>query len=150
MNTETANNDPNRFFWYGVFMVITIVSALPLFGARLSNLDINYLLLLFIHEFAAFLFFGHTFFSNIWAMQIRFNQSKEAGIWARGFLRKLAMSVTLTTSIIIPISGLMLIESWGGGMGAEQMFDLGDDETAPKLPDMEAEAPPAMSDFGEP
>ena len=35
-------------------------------------------------------------------------------------------------------------------MGAEQMFDLGDDETAPKLPDMEAEAPPAMSDFGEP
>ena len=45
---------------------------------------------------------------------------------------------------------LELIESWGGGMGAEQMFDLGDDETAPKLPDMEAEAPPAMSDFGEP
>ena len=45
---------------------------------------------------------------------------------------------------------LELIESWGGGMGTEQMFDLGDDETAPKLPDMEAEAPPAMSDFGEP
>ena len=80
MNTETANNDPNRFFWYGIFIVITVVSALPLFGARLSNLGINYLLLLFIHEFAAFLFFGHTFFSNIWAMQIRFNQSKEAGI----------------------------------------------------------------------
>ena len=110
MNTETTNHDPNRFFWYGIFIAITIVSALPLFGARLSNLGINYLLLLFIHEFAAFLFFGHTFFSNIWAMQIRFNQSKEAGIWARGFLRKLAMSVTLTTSIIIPISGLMLIE----------------------------------------
>ena len=45
---------------------------------------------------------------------------------------------------------LELIESWGGGMGAEQMFDLGEEETAPKLPDMEAEAPPAMSDFGEP
>ena len=118
MNTETTNHDPNRFFWYGIFIAITIVSALPLFGARLSNLGINYLLLLFIHEFAAFLFFGHTFFSNIWAMQIRFNQSKEAGIWARGFLRKLAMSVTLTTSIIIPISGLMLIESWGGLHGA--------------------------------
>ena len=45
---------------------------------------------------------------------------------------------------------LELIESWGGGMGSEQMFDLGNEETAPKLPDMEAEAPPAMSDFGEP
>ena len=28
------------------------------------------------------------------------------------------MSLTLTTSIIIPISGLMLIESWGGLHGA--------------------------------
>ncbi|MBJ84257.1 MAG: hypothetical protein CMB52_01905 [Euryarchaeota archaeon] len=44
---------------------------------------------------------------------------------------------------------LELIESWGGGLGAEQVFDLGEEETAPKLPDMEAEAPPAMSDFGE-
>jgi hypothetical protein len=70
--------------------------------------------LLIIHEFAGFLFFGHTFFSNIWAMQIRFNQAKEVGIWARGFLRKLALSITMTTSIIIPVAGLMLMESWGG------------------------------------
>jgi hypothetical protein len=45
---------------------------------------------------------------------------------------------------------LELIESWGGGLGAEQGFDLGQEETAPKVPDLEAEAPPAMSDFGEP
>ncbi len=45
---------------------------------------------------------------------------------------------------------LELIESWGGGMGAGQMFDLGDEENAPKLPNMEAEVPPSMSDFGEP
>ena len=111
MNTEVMNEDPNRFLWYGIYALITIISGLPLFGARISDFGINYLLLLFIHEFAGFLFFGHTFFSNIWAIQIRFNQSKEVGIWARGFLRKLAMSVTLTTSIIIPVAGLMLIES---------------------------------------
>ena len=45
---------------------------------------------------------------------------------------------------------LELIESWGGGLGAEQGFEQGQEETAPKVPDMEAEAPPAMSDFGEP
>ena len=42
---------------------------------------------------------------------------------------------------------LELIESWGGGLGTGQGFDLGDEETAPKHPDMSAEAPPAMSDF---
>jgi hypothetical protein len=45
---------------------------------------------------------------------------------------------------------LELIESWGGGLGSEQGFDLGEEETAPTIPEMEAEAPPAMSDFGEP
>ena len=25
--TETSNNDPNRFIWYGVFVIITVVSA---------------------------------------------------------------------------------------------------------------------------
>ena len=44
---------------------------------------------------------------------------------------------------------LELIESWGGGIGAGQGFDLGEDDTPPKLPDMTAEAPPAMSDFDE-
>ena len=45
---------------------------------------------------------------------------------------------------------LELIESWGGGLGAEQGFELGEQETAPAQPDLEAEAPPPMSDFGEP
>ncbi|MCH2637572.1 MAG: right-handed parallel beta-helix repeat-containing protein [Candidatus Thalassarchaeum sp.] len=45
---------------------------------------------------------------------------------------------------------LELIESWGGGLGAQQGFDLGEEETAPDLPDMEAETPPPMSDFGDP
>ena len=44
---------------------------------------------------------------------------------------------------------LELIESWGGGIGTGQGFDLGEDDTAPQLPDMSAEAPPAMSDFEE-
>ena len=114
MEIKQIHNDPNRFFWYFIYLAITVISGLPLFGLRLSDFGINYLLLLFIHEFSAFLFFGHTFFSNIWAMQIRFNQDKEVGIWARGFLRKLALSITMTTSIIIPITGLMLMESWGG------------------------------------
>ena len=114
MEIKQTHNDPNRSLWYLLYITITVVSGLPLFGLRLSDFGINYLLLLFIHEFSAFLFFGHTFFSNIWAMQIRFNQDKEVGIWARGFLRKLALSITMTTSIIIPITGLMLMESWGG------------------------------------
>ena len=114
MDKQQIQDDPNRFFWYFVYLVITVISALPLFGLRVNDLGINYMFLLIIHEFAGFLFFGHTFFSNIWAMQIRFNQSKEVGIWARGFLRKLALSITMTTSIIIPVAGLMLMESWGG------------------------------------
>ena len=44
---------------------------------------------------------------------------------------------------------LELIESWGGGLGADQGFDLGEEETAPDIPDMEAEGPPPMSDFGD-
>ena len=114
MDKQQIQDDPNRFFWCFVYLVITVISALPLFGLRVNDLGINYMFLLIIHEFAGFLFFGHTFFSNIWAMQIRFNQSKEVGIWARGFLRKLALSITMTTSIIIPVAGLMLMESWGG------------------------------------
>ena len=111
---DNEYEDPNRFFWYFIYASITIVTALPLVGLRISDFGINYLFLLVVHEMAAFLFFGHTLFSNIWSMQIRFNQSTEVGVWARAFLRKLALSITMTTSIIIPVVGLMLIETWGG------------------------------------
>ena len=45
---------------------------------------------------------------------------------------------------------LEMIESWGGGLGdGEGGFDLGEQERAPDLPDMDADAPPSMSDFGD-
>ena len=56
------NDDPNRFFWYFIYLMISFVSALPLFGLRLNDFGINYLFLLFIHEFSSFLFFWPYFF----------------------------------------------------------------------------------------
>ena len=45
---------------------------------------------------------------------------------------------------------LEMIESWGAGLGGGTVgFDDIVDETGPKEPDMDAEAPPGMSDFGE-
>ena len=42
-DTETIQDeDPNRFFWYFIYLSITFVSALPLFGLRLSDFGINY------------------------------------------------------------------------------------------------------------
>ena len=118
MNETTTLNqthdDPYRFFWYFIFVVIMTVSALPLFGLlRLPPL-LPQIPLLLIHEFAAFAFVGHTLFSNIWAMRIRLTQGEQSGIWARGFLRKMALSITLPTSIIVPTAGLMLMEYMGG------------------------------------
>jgi hypothetical protein len=114
--------DPGRFFWYGVYAVIMVVSALPLFGLRIPQL-LPYLPTLVVHEFAAFLFFGHTFFSNIWSMRIRQTQPTETGVWARAMLRKLALGVTGPTSVIIPLFGLMLVESWGGLLNAPWAWD---------------------------
>ncbi len=65
-------------------------------------------------EFAGFLFVGHTLFSNIWAMRIRMTMPEEVGVWARGFLRKLALGVTFPMSIITPGAGLLLMEYYGG------------------------------------
>jgi len=117
-----TEEDPQRYFWYGVYVVVMVVSALPLFGFRLPQL-LPYLPLLVIHEFSGFLFFGHTFFSNIWSMRIRMTQPAATGVWARAFLRKLALSVTLPTAIISPLAGVMLIESWGGLQAAPWAWD---------------------------
>lgn len=97
----------------GLYLTLTALMSLPLFGFRIPKL-LPSMWLLVIHEFAGFLFFGHTVFSNIWSMRIRQTQPQGTGIWARAFIRKLALSITFPTTIIIPIAGLMLIEDWGG------------------------------------
>jgi hypothetical protein len=108
-----ADEDPRRFFWYGVWVLIMAVSALPLFGLRVPAM-LPYLPLLIIHEFAAFAYVGHTLFSNIWAMRLRLTQPRETGVWARGMLRVMALSITGPTAVIVPLAGLQLAEHLGG------------------------------------
>lgn len=105
--------DPRRFFWYGVWFLVMLVSALPLAGFRVPAM-LPYLPLLIIHEFAAFAYVGHTLFSNIWAMRIRMTQPRETGVWARGMLRVMALSITGPTSVIVPLAGLQLADHLGG------------------------------------
>ena len=111
--TTVSQEDPQRFFWYGVWLAIMVVGALPLAGVRVTPV-LSYTPLLAIHEFAAFFFFGHTFFSNIWSMMIRTTQPREYGIWARQFLRKLALTVTGPMAVVVPLAGAMLTEHLGG------------------------------------
>lgn len=118
-----AQDDPQRFFWYGVWVFIMVVSALPMLGVVRVPRVLDYTVTLVIHEFAAFLYFGHTFFSNIWSLQIRRTQPKEVGVWARGFLRKLCLGVTAPTAVLTPLFGLMLIEEWGGLVNAPWAWD---------------------------
>jgi uncharacterized protein YbjT (DUF2867 family) len=110
--SQTAE-DPQRYFWYGVWVLIMVVSALPLVGFRIPAM-LPYVTLLVIHEFAAFAYVGHTFFSNVWSMRIRQSQPVETGIWARAFLRKLALSVTGPTAVIVPLAGVQLVDLLGG------------------------------------
>ena len=116
-----ADEDPGRFFWYGVYLLIMGISALPLFGFSLpfmlpAGSPGWYLTVLVIHELSAFIFFGHTLFSNIWAMRLRMTQGQAIGVWARGFLRKMALGITFPTSVIIPFTGLLLVDRGFGGM----------------------------------
>lgn len=114
LTAAQSDADPWKYFWYLVFAAIMWVSSLPLY------VDLHWPLvwsrkgLLVVHEFAGFLFVGHTLFSNIWAMRIRMTMGREAGIWARAFLRKLALGITFPTSIISPLAGLLLIQHYGG------------------------------------
>jgi hypothetical protein len=121
--TGETIEDPARFFWYFIYVLIMAISALPLFGFRVPQMISSYMTLLVIHEASGFFFFGHTFFSNIWAMRIRMTQSAEVGIWARSFLRKMALGITGPTSVISPLAGLMLVESWGGLQAAPWAWD---------------------------
>jgi hypothetical protein len=119
MNTSAvAEQQPDtgfiKYFWYAVYLAVMAISGLPLFVELPIPKVWNYTALLVIHEFAGFLFVGHTFFSNIWAMLIRLKLDQEAGIWARGFLRKLALGITFPMSIISPLAGLFAIAYWGG------------------------------------
>jgi hypothetical protein len=121
MNTLEAvveteiDSDPWKYFWYFVFVVIMSVSAIPLVDTDFRMpVIMSQVSLLVIHEFSGFLYVGHTFFSNIWAMRIRLTQPQETGVWARGFLRKLALGITFPTSIISPLAGLFLMEYYGG------------------------------------
>ena len=98
------------------------VGALPLFGLRIPQV-FPYIPTLIVHEFAAFAFVGHTFFSNIWSLNIRKNLPREFGIWARKHMRILCLSVTGPTAVIVPVTGLMVVESWGGLTAAAWAWD---------------------------
>jgi hypothetical protein len=118
-----SDADPQRFFWYGVWVVIMVASALPMLGVVRIPRVMDYTVTLVLHELAAFLYFGHTFFSNIWSLAIRRTQPKEFGVWARGFLRILCLGVTGPTAFITPFLGLMLMEEWGGLVNAPWAWD---------------------------
>jgi len=108
-----AERDDARFFWYAVWLVIMVVTGLPLVGFHVPPV-LPFVPLLVVHEFAAFFFFGHTFFSNIWSMAIRTTQPRDYGVWARQFLRRLALIVTGPMSVVVPLAGAMLVEQLGG------------------------------------
>jgi hypothetical protein len=112
----------NKYVKAGLYLLLMGIMALPLFGARVPKL-LPSMWLLVIHEFSGFIFVGHTIFSNIWSMRVRQTMGTAAGIWARGFTRKLALGITLPTTIITPLAGLMLIEDWGGLKQAPWAYD---------------------------
>jgi hypothetical protein len=117
-----VEDDPHKVFWFFVYVLIMAVAALPLFGLRIPRI-FPYTPTLVVHEFAAFAFVGHTFFSNIWSLRIRRTQPREFGIWARGNMRILCLSVTGPMSVITPLAGLMVIEDWGGLANAPWAWD---------------------------
>ena len=119
--TETDDN-PQKVIWFVVYVLIMAVAALPLFGLRIP-LIFPYTPTLVIHEFAAFAFVGHTFFSNIWSLRIRSTQPLEFGIWARSHMRILCLSVTGPMAVITPLAGLMVVERFGGLGNAPWAWD---------------------------
>jgi len=121
--TTVADEDPQRYFWYGVWALVMVVSALPMFGVVTIPRVFSYTATLIIHELSAFLYFGHTFFSNIWSLLIRKTQPVEVGIWARALLRKLCLGVTGPMAVTTPLFGVMLIDDWGGLVNVPWAWD---------------------------
>lgn len=115
--------DAQRHVWYGVWCALMGVTFLPLLGVVRIPQVLGYFPTLAIHELAAFAYVGHTFFSNIWAMRLRQGQSRETGIWARAFLRKLCLGVTAPTAVIVPLFGLMLVDDAGGLVAVPWAWD---------------------------
>jgi hypothetical protein len=101
--------------------------------------------------------------SNVVKEQLKINQatgmSGIAGLLgSTGILAIVAVMLTLALLGGLTVlrnkrrlaADLEMIESWSGGLGdGAGGFDLGEQERAPDLPDMDADAPPAMSDFGD-
>jgi len=120
--SESVNKD--KAIRYTLFVIVMVLYTLPLpipflgwEGVKVMpvpGLD-SYLFLLVVHEFSGFLFFGHTLFSNIWAMRVRSSGDHATGIMARGMLRLMALSITAPTSILTPLAGLMLVNKYFGG-----------------------------------
>ena len=51
--TAQTDEDPRKYFWFAVYVLIMFVAALPLFGLRIPRV-FPYLPTLIVHEFAAF------------------------------------------------------------------------------------------------
>ena len=117
----------DKIIRYSLFFIVmglyTLPLPLPFIGwegwkmQAPAFLD-NPILLLAVHEFSGFLFFGHTLFSNIWAMRVRMVGDKETGVMARAMLRVMALSITLPTSILTPLFGVWLLNGYFGGFEA--------------------------------
>jgi hypothetical protein len=122
-NTATGNNK-DKLIRYSLFFIVmglySLPMPIPLIGWEgvkvmpIPGLD-GYLFLLVVHEFSGFLFFGHTLFSNIWAMRVRSVGDHNTCVMARGMLRLMALSITMPTSILSPLAGLMLVNKYFGG-----------------------------------
>ena len=126
MNDSAQLNAINKdkIIRYSLFFIVMALYTIPFLGisvpapSGLNDSESGRITLLFIHEFAGFIFFGHTFFSNVWAMRVRMVGDKQTGIMARSMLRMMALGITGPTSIIVPLAGLMLVDTYYGGLFA--------------------------------
>jgi hypothetical protein len=124
VTADQSGVNKDKAIRYTLFVIVMALYTLPLpipfigwEGVKvmpIPGLD-SYIFLLVVHEFSGFLFFGHTLFSNIWAMRVRGAGHHETGVMARAMLRVMAMSITAPTSILTPLFGLMLVNKYFGG-----------------------------------